>query len=132
MFIPLDKKADLRVAYSTSPGMGPIINCCLEDHLGSGVGHPDLNQYFPFPCLLVSATMEVSLTSSRLGFTGLMAFLAAELGLVLPASSKVGRETGGEALDRLRLLVWLRTPTWGAAKWTGWAGSMTEAGFLAI
>ena len=50
----------LRVEYSTSPGMGPIISCWQLDQRGSGVGHPDLNQYFPFPCLLVNATMESS------------------------------------------------------------------------
>ena len=31
-----------------------------NDYLGSGVGQPDLNQYLPFPCLLVSATNESS------------------------------------------------------------------------
>jgi len=88
-------EADLRVAYSTSPGMGPIMSCCLAGHLGSGVGQPDLNQYFPFPCLLVRATMESSFTSSRDGFTEARGFLitasAAEMvALGLERSSNEG------------------------------------------
>ena len=64
---PCAKNAALSWEYSTSPGIGPIISCCSADHLGSGVGLADLNQYFPLPNLLVSATKELSLTSSKLG-----------------------------------------------------------------
>ncbi len=55
----------LRVEYSTSPGMGPIMSCWQAGHLGSGVGDPDLNQYFPFPCLFVIATIESSCDRTR-------------------------------------------------------------------
>ena len=64
---PCARNAALNWEYSTSPGIGPIMSCCSADHLGSGVGLADLNQYFPFPNLFVSATRELSLTSSRLG-----------------------------------------------------------------
>lgn len=64
---PWARKADRSCAYSTSPGIGPIISCCSADQRGSGVGHADLNQYFPFPYLFVRATTELSRTSSRLG-----------------------------------------------------------------
>ena len=67
----------LRVAYSTSPGIGPIISCCRAGHRGSGVGQPDLNQYFPLPCLFVIATNESSGTSSRLGFACMLLVLVA-------------------------------------------------------
>jgi hypothetical protein len=36
------------------------MSCWQAGHLGSGVGDPDLNQYFPFPCLFVIATIESS------------------------------------------------------------------------
>ena len=49
------------------PGIGPIMSCWSAAQRGSGVGLADLNQYFPFPNLLVRATTELSLTSSRLG-----------------------------------------------------------------
>lgn len=64
---PCARNAALSWEYSTSPGIGPIMSCCSADHLGSGVGLADLNQYFPFPNLLVRATKELSLTSSKLG-----------------------------------------------------------------
>ena len=65
------------MAYSTSPGIGPIISCCRAGHRGSGVGQPDLNQYFPLPCLFVIATNESSGTSSRLGFACMLLVLVA-------------------------------------------------------
>ena len=45
-----------RVLYSTSPGVGPIMSCWMEDQRVSWLGQLDLNQYLPLPCLLVSAT----------------------------------------------------------------------------
>ena len=56
--------AYLSVEYSTSPGMGPIMSCWTAGQRGSGVGHPDLNQYFPLPCLFVIATRESSCNTS--------------------------------------------------------------------
>jgi len=43
------------------------MSCCTAGHLGSGVGQPDLNQYFPSLCLLVSATKEVQRIPSKEG-----------------------------------------------------------------
>ena len=40
---PWKTRADSISRGLMSPGMGPIINCCSGDHLGSGKGSEDLN-----------------------------------------------------------------------------------------